>query len=151
MTDKMTALREAIEDICREWGISEHYSRDGIHGWRCEYEDRYGPCGDFQEFIDDLMLAIEGPVKPAPHEHVYVWSSDGSLDGRPWTGTPCLGCGHPYDPEPDRCTACGHPPHHDLCTWDVIYEEDDIPPYHLSCACDGTSGPRVLADPEDDR
>lgn len=86
--------RQAVEKVCREWGISEHYSRDGIHGWRCEYEDRYGPCTDFQEFINELMAVIEGPVKAPEHFHSFIYNATGSFDRLP-VGIRCS-CGFEY-------------------------------------------------------
>lgn len=47
-------LRALIGKRLPEFGVGPEYSRDGIHGWRCEYVDRYGPCQCF----DDLMAYL---------------------------------------------------------------------------------------------
>lgn len=89
------SLRGKVERVCREWGVSEEYQPDGIHRWRCEHVDRYGPCTCFAEFITDLMGVIESPVQPEPHRHTYARTAHSSHDEIP-VGSPCIGCGQGY-------------------------------------------------------
>ena len=56
-------LLEHIAKTLPEWGVGPAYSRDGIHGWRCEHVDRYGPCDCFDDVMADLF-----PVDPEPSE-----------------------------------------------------------------------------------
>lgn len=47
----------AVRSTLPEWGVGPDYSRDGIHGWRCEYPDRYGPCECFETLLSDIRAA----------------------------------------------------------------------------------------------
>jgi hypothetical protein len=46
----------AIEEVLSEYGLRT-YDRDGIHRWRCEYPDRYGPCDCFAEMMQAIRDA----------------------------------------------------------------------------------------------
>lgn len=61
-------LRQAVERVLRENGLTDRPDQcDGsIHSWRCEYPDRYGPCGCFAELTDDLVGVLAG--RPASTE-----------------------------------------------------------------------------------
>jgi hypothetical protein len=52
-------LRAHIAATLPEWGVGPEYSRDGIHGWRCEHRDRYGPCDCFESLMSALLAAPE--------------------------------------------------------------------------------------------
>lgn len=51
--------RDAIEKALAENGVDS-----GIHSWRCEYPDRYGPCTCLEELVDDLN-AVAGDIAAA--------------------------------------------------------------------------------------
>lgn len=44
-------LRAVAVKRLPEMGVGPEFSQHGIHGWRCEYPDRYGPCECFDEAI----------------------------------------------------------------------------------------------------
>ena len=56
---RLAAALAAVEEILAEYGLRP-YDRDGIHRWRCEYPDRYGPC----ECFAAMMQAIPSRTTP---------------------------------------------------------------------------------------
>ena len=48
-------LRALAVKLLPEYGVGPTFSRDGIHGWRCEYPDCYGPCECFDEVISNVF------------------------------------------------------------------------------------------------
>lgn len=94
----------------------------------CKWHD-HGP----EMHLDQARARLEGPACRIVGRTHYP-ASGGVID---LGSGPCPICG-----KGAGCPACGHPAHADLCTWDVMYEAE--PPYHLSCACDGTTGPRII-------
>lgn len=58
-------LREKLTTLLMGWGLNDcpsEYS-DGIHSWRCEHPDRYGPCKCFEDCIDELVELIGREVQ----------------------------------------------------------------------------------------
>lgn len=48
--------RTGVEGVLRGAGLTDRPEEfdDGIHGWRCQYPERYGRCTCFTELIDDV-------------------------------------------------------------------------------------------------
>lgn len=62
-----TQDRDAVAVILREHGLSDRPDLydSSIHGWRCEYPDRYGRCDCFAQLRDSLVawhLAAQVPT-----------------------------------------------------------------------------------------
>lgn len=56
---KEAGLRVAVRKVLREYAIDVPENQ-GLHGWRCQYPDRYPPCTHFSELVDDLVKAVMG-------------------------------------------------------------------------------------------
>lgn len=54
-------LRAAITTALAENGVNSR-APSGIHSWRCEYPDRYGPCSCLDELVDDLVRAVRAAL-----------------------------------------------------------------------------------------
>lgn len=75
MTDRTTdELREKIAWTLEGQGLSAHPDQydSNIHGWRCEYPDRYGPCSCFEELVAAVLSDVEAEVRRAQAE---VWDA----------------------------------------------------------------------------
>ena len=57
-TSQGTTLEEVIRGVLVAYSIDATHNQ-GLHGWRCEYVERYGPCYCFDELVDDLVLAVD--------------------------------------------------------------------------------------------
>lgn len=60
---RMTAddqLAEDVRGVLVGAGLTDRPEQfgDGIHGWRCEYPDRYGRCDCLTDLIDDLVRLV---------------------------------------------------------------------------------------------
>lgn len=61
---------EAVAEALRAEGADTN-----IHGWRCEYPDRYGPCDCVQETAEEVVSALDAYERehesaldaPCPH------------------------------------------------------------------------------------
>jgi hypothetical protein len=62
MTGKEVALRTVIRKVLREYG-TDVPENQGLHGWRCTYPDRYGPCDHFDQLVEDLAKQIPQQVE----------------------------------------------------------------------------------------
>ena len=51
---------DEVERVLRENGLTDKPADygDGIHSWRCEYPDVYGPCTCFAELRDELVVVL---------------------------------------------------------------------------------------------
>jgi hypothetical protein len=47
---------EAVAAILREQGV------DSLHGWRCGYPDRYGPCDCLAELAADTLTELRDAI-----------------------------------------------------------------------------------------
>jgi hypothetical protein len=83
MTDpeaRLAAALGAVEEILAEYGLRT-YDRDGIHRWRCEWPDRYGPCecfADMMQAIRDAFLAAD----PTIEADLALAAAVGRLEGK---------------------------------------------------------------------
>lgn len=58
MSESLTqTVREALAAALTSNGVGRS-APDGIHSWRCEYPNVYGPCTCFAELLDDLVAAV---------------------------------------------------------------------------------------------
>lgn len=53
-------LAEDIRGVLVGAGLTDRPEQfgDGIHGWRCEYPDRYGRCDCLTDLIGDLVRLV---------------------------------------------------------------------------------------------
>lgn len=51
-------LSDRIAEVLRANGITE--TGDDLHGWRCGYPDRYGPCDCFEGLLAGLEAVLGG-------------------------------------------------------------------------------------------
>lgn len=55
--------RDQIARVLAESDVTAAFG-SGIHSWRCEYPERYGPCNCLDGLIDDLAALFNGGTKP---------------------------------------------------------------------------------------
>lgn len=58
-------LRARVMTVLTENGMTEG---GNMHGWRCEYPDRYGPCDCCDLLADDLVAVLESATPVPPSE-----------------------------------------------------------------------------------
>ena len=58
------SLDDALRRVLEEYAVDVP-ANQGLHGWRCEYPDRYGPCDCFEELVKALTDAVNSVVKQA--------------------------------------------------------------------------------------
>lgn len=51
-------LREELDELLVGYSI-QGVENQGLHGWRCQYPDRYGPCTCYSDFLDALTTFVE--------------------------------------------------------------------------------------------
>ena len=92
MTDP-SPERDQLAQLLAENGISET-APDGLHSWRCEHPDRYGPCDCRDELVNDLLqwLAVhDGQIAES------AWD-EGFNAGVSLPANCALGLGNPSNP-----------------------------------------------------
>lgn len=50
-------LRDAVRQVLIEHAVDAKENQ-GLHGWRCQYPDSYGPCTCFEELVSALTDVI---------------------------------------------------------------------------------------------
>jgi hypothetical protein len=53
VTPRETRLRMLLRKVLRDYLIDVPENQ-GLHGWRCQYPDRYGPCDHFEQLVKEL-------------------------------------------------------------------------------------------------
>ena len=51
------SLEERIRKVLIENAV-DSTDNQGMHSWRCQYPDAYGPCDCFEELVTDLIGAV---------------------------------------------------------------------------------------------
>ena len=56
-----TVMKRRLATVLRGLGL-DAVENQGLHGWRCAYPDRYGPCDCFDEMVEALTAAVLTPL-----------------------------------------------------------------------------------------
>lgn len=61
---------ETVQRVLAEFGIEAVYSgEDGIHSWRCQYPEVYGPC----DCLNELLAALQESGALRSDDEQEVW------------------------------------------------------------------------------